>query len=373
MRTAVKRNILLNPGPATTTDSVKLSQVVPDICPREKEFTQFTCGVANKLLRVVRGGSDYSAVMFGGSGTAAMEAVISSVVPQDKAILVIVNGAYGNRMAQIAEIYGIKTFIYELPWDKLPVKEEIQEIFVKNSGQISHVAMVHHETTTGLLNPIEEIADLAFLFGVEIIVDAMSSYAGIPIDIESLRIDHLIASSNKCLQGMAGISFVISRIAALKRLDVLPVRSLYLNLFKQYESFSQTGQFLFTPPVQTLYALDCALDEYFQEGGKKRALRYQENYATLIDGLQSLGFSFYLPFDLHSKLLISVNLPDKSAFSFEEMHDWLYAKGYTIYPGKINQTDTFRIAVIGEIKPSDITAFLHELKAFMLSCNAIHK
>jgi 2-aminoethylphosphonate aminotransferase len=365
MKPSPTRNILLNPGPATTTDSVKYSMVVPDICPREREFGDLMLRVSEKLVKVAHGEKEYHAVMFGGSGTAAVEACISSVVPREKKMLIIDNGAYGRRMTDIAHIHDIDTVLYSIPSGTYPILSEVEELLKKHQGYISHLAMVHHETTTGMLNPLKDTIALAGKYGVEVIVDAMSSFAGIPIDLNSMKPHYLISSSNKCLQGMPGISFVICKKTSLNALSTTPPRSLYLNLYQQHTHLQEKKQLPFTPPVQTFYALEKALDEYFLETEKKHFCRYKENYLSLFKGLSELGFSFLIPEEYQSGLLISVKAPTNSRYSFEDMHDYFYAKGYTIYPGKVTEVDTFRLSVIGQIYKSDIENFLHELKTFL--------
>ncbi len=200
----IKRNILLNPGPATTTDAVKRSLVVPDICHREKEFCDLSTDVHRRLAEVVHGGSGYAAVTFAGSGTAAVEAVIGSVVPHDRKLLIIENGAYGKRMRQMAEALGIGTIVIKSPWEETPAIEAIEEAFENHQGAISHLAVVHHETTTGLLNPVRRCGEISKRFGADVIVDAMSSYAGIPIDIREWKVDYLVSLRKQMSSGHGG-------------------------------------------------------------------------------------------------------------------------------------------------------------------------
>jgi 2-aminoethylphosphonate-pyruvate transaminase len=362
---SVKRNVLLNPGPATTTDTVKGALVVPDICHREKEFVAITNQVHRELVQVVGGGDDYAAVTFAGSGTAAVEAVMGSVVPRDRKILIVDNGAYGARMRQIAGTLGIEVVVEQCSVEQAPSLSRIEAAFEKEQGAISHLAIVHHETTTGLLNPVRECAAIAKRFGAEIIVDAMSSYAGIPIDIAAWDIDYLTSSANKCLQGMAGISFVICRRRALAEAAKIAPRSLYLSLVDQYQACMGGGEARFTPPVQLFYALRQALREYFAEGGAERHARYAGCYEELMPGMKHLGFEPLLPVNLHSKLLTSFVEPENPRYSFDAMHDDLYGQGFTIYPGKVASKNTFRIANIGAIERSDIRNFLTALEAHL--------
>jgi 2-aminoethylphosphonate-pyruvate transaminase len=358
----IKRNILLNPGPATTTDSVKRALVVPDICHREREFLDLTGKVHLGLVDVVSGGDGYAAVTCAGSGTAAVEAVIGSVTPRNKKILIVENGAYGTRMRQIAQTLGIDAVVIECSAEATPSVEMIEAAFSRERGAISHLAIVHHETTTGLLNPVKECAVIAKRFGAEVIVDAMSSYAGIPMDVREWRIDYLISSANKCLQGMPGISFAICSRAALEKASAAAPRSVYLNVVDQYRALSRGGEARFTPPVQLFYGLSQALNEYFDETGARRHARYVACYDELLAGMKRLGFAPLLPERLHSKLLTAFMEPQHPNYSFDAMHDDLYAAGFTIYPGKIASRKTFRIANIGAIDPGDIRAFLRQLE-----------
>jgi len=370
MSTPVKRNILLNPGPATTTDTVKYSQVVPDICPREKEFCMLMDDIRKKLVKVVKGDERYTSILFASSGSGAVESCISSVVPEGKKILIINNGAYGKRMIETARCYYEEDRIiaYEVPYGDYPDVGKISSILSDNEN-IAVVSVVYHETTTGMLNPVREITRLAHEKNIDVIVDAMSAYAGVPIDVSREEYDYLISSSNKCIQGMAGISFVICRKDKLEHSDRNERRNLYFNLWDQYKYFEKTGQMRYTPPVQIAYALNQALNEYFEETGEMRYKRYTESWETLIAGLRKLNFQLLLPVDQQSKLLTTVIEPQDANYKFEEMHDYLYKQGYTIYPGKGAKKDTFRIANIGAINKGDIESFLSVLGEYLESFN----
>ena len=359
----VKRNILLNPGPATTTDTVKQALVVPDICPREREFGEVALDVQKKLARVVNGGEDYTAVMLLGSGTAAVEAALTSAIPPQGRVLIIDNGAYGRRARHIVEAYGIAHATYELAWGDYPDLEAVRLILEKN-GPFTHLFLVHHETTTGMLNPLPELQGLGRDFGLETIVDAMSSYAGLPLDLASLPVDYLISSANKCIQGMAGISFIISRRDSLERTRSYPRRNFYLNLYANEQHLRGTGQFQFTPPVQVIYALRQALDEFFSEGAENRFRRYARSYEELRKGLDETGLRCLLPDWQHSKLLTAVLEPKTPAYSYQGFHDHCYRRGVTIYPGKGAKEDTFRLANIGAIDYRDIQVFNAMMKEY---------
>ncbi|MDQ7837075.1 MAG: 2-aminoethylphosphonate--pyruvate transaminase [Thermodesulfobacteriota bacterium] len=358
----IKRNILLNPGPATTTDSVKLSLVVPDICPREKDFSIIMEEVRRGLLEVVGADERYACVLFSGSGTAVMDATINSTIKPGKRVLIINNGAYGERMVKIAEAYGIGFLELSFRWTDPPDLLLLEKVLIENKD-VTHVAMVHHETSTGMLNPLEDVCAIAKRLGREVIIDAISSYAGIPIDVKRHEIDYIMSTSNKCIQGMAGLSFVIARKEPLDKLSEIPPRSFYLNLYRQYRYWEEKREMTFTPPVQLVYALRQALKEYFEEGGGIfRHRRYSENWHTLTDGLRKLGFRFLLPEGLQSRILTTVYFPASPYFSFEKLHDMLYQRGFTIYPGKISKMDTFRIANMGAIDKGDVINFLNALE-----------
>lgn len=359
----VTRKILLNPGPATTSDSVKQAMVVEDICPREKDFGGLLDTIKEDLVKVVHGGDDYIAALFTASGTGGLEAAITSAVPKGKKILVVDNGAYGARMANIASTFGIDVVLYKLAYGDHPDVGYIENLLNENKD-VSHLAVVHHETTTGMLNPIQEICDVAKKYNVEVIVDCMSSYAGIPIDIKKWNAAYLISSSNKCIQGMPGMVFVIFRKSLLPELKNQK-RSFYFDLYSQYVGFEKTGQMQFTPPVQVAYALRQAIDEYFGEGEINRWKRYLENWETLVTGLKKLGFEFLLPDQYQSRILLAIKEPTDPRYNFDAMHDYLYKKGYTIYPGKGAKEATFRLSVLGDLYKKDIENFLTELKNYL--------
>jgi 2-aminoethylphosphonate aminotransferase len=359
VQAANERMILLNPGPANTSEAVKRALTRPDICPREREFGDVLWRVRDEITRVVHDGDRYLAVMLGGSGTAGVEAAISSAVPVDGRLLVIDNGAYGARIAQIAQAYAIAHDIEAFGVGGYPDLDRIAERL--RATRYTQLAVVHHETSTGVLNPVEAIGALCRESGVELIVDAMSSYAGIPIDVERMGADFLISSSNKCIQGMAGLCFVICRRQRLEAMQPLPGRSFYLGLAGHHRFFEQHRQMQFTPPVQIVYALEQALAEYFAEGGAARHRRYLENWRVLDGGMRELGFRRLLPEAILSRILTCYLEPDHPGYSFETMHDRLYAKGFTIYPGKGAAQATFRLANMGDIYPDDMRAFVRAM------------
>lgn len=360
----IKRNILLNPGPATTTDSVKLAQVVEDICPREKEFGDVMEFVSKELTNFVGNNNEYTTVLFGGSGTAAVESMISSVVGEGP-LLIINNGAYGKRMCEIAESYSMNFIEFQSSPFKQINMEKLEEEIKKIKP--THLAMIHHETTTGLLNDVKAVGQICEKYKVDLIVDCMSSYAGIPINMKDMNIKYLASSSNKCIQGMAGISFVIANKEALYKTKELKPRNLYLNLFKQYDYFKENYQMRFTPPVQVLYALKQAIIEAKEETIEKRHERYVSCCNVLWNGLKELGLEKVVDESCHSKMITSIIEPENSNYDFEEMHDYLIERGFTIYPGKVGGLNTFRIANIGQIYPRDMEEFIKCLGSYLNS------
>lgn len=354
----VKRNILLNPGPATTTDSVKNAMVVPDICPRELEFGELTLSVRDDLIKIAHGEKNHTAVMLTSSGTGGVEACLTSVIPDDKKVLIINNGAYGERMQAICDAYGIGHVDYNIAASKPVDLEVLEKMLQAHKSELSHVAFIHHETTVGILNPLSEICHMSHKYGLENIVDAMSSFAGMDIDVERDQVDYLVSSSNKCIQGMAGISFVIANKQSLMGTKEIKPRNFYFNLLENHLYLEKNKQFLFTPPVQTLYALRQAINEYFAEGPENRFARYNAMYELMIAKVKELGFEFLIEENHHARLLTAIIEPSNPNYSFNEMHDYLFERGFTIYPGKVGNAKTFRLSNIGAIDTTDIKNFL---------------
>jgi len=358
----IKRNILLNPGPATTTKRVKMAQVVPDICPREQEFGDLMEWVSVELTKIVATPKKYTTVLFGGSGTAVVESVLSSVIPHNKKVLIVNNGAYGKRMCQIAQAYGMNFIEFRSSPIKPLNLKKLKKVIKKNKD-ISHLAVIHNETTTGLLNNLDDLGKLAKENHLEFIVDAMSSYAALPIDMKKQNIHYLMASSNKNIQGMAGVGFVIAKTKSLEKLQHIKPRNFYLNLFAQYENFMKSHQMRFTPPVQTLYALKEAIIETKEEGVSKRYKRYAKSWKTLTDFLKKHKLQYLVEDKYHSKIITSIVIP--KGVDFNAMHDYFFEKGFTIYPGKVDDFNTFRIANIGAIDYKDMEAFLKLFKDYL--------
>lgn len=362
----VKRNVLLNPGPATTTDSVKYAQIVPDICPREREFGSLISWICRKLSDIADSSGSTVTTLFGGSGTAAMESIISSVISNGH-LVVVNNGAYGQRICDIAGTYDISYSAFTADPFYSVDPESLRAFIdsIRREHKVTHIAVVHHETTTGVLNDIGTIGKICAENNIELIVDAISSFAAVPIDMVKMNISHLASTSNKNLQGMAGVGFVVSRKASIEKLKDIRSRSYYLDLYNQFKYLELHNQTRFTPPVQTLYALKQAIIETISEGVANRYKRYTKSWETLIGGLKDMGLGCPVPIKDQSHLLTSIYEPEVSNYDFDKMHDYLLSKGFTIYPGKISSSRTFRIANIGAITPEDIKQFINELQDYL--------
>ena len=286
----VERKILLNPGPATTTDTVKYAQIVPDICPREKEFSGLMKGLQEGLLNIVHADKkEYEAVLFCGSGTLCMDVCLNSLVPKDRKVLIIDNGAYSARAAEICGYYHIPFVHLSFPVDELPDMAQVEKALNENPD-VAVVYSTHNETGTGILNPVREIGEMAHRHGAVSVVDTTSTYAMRPINVYDDNIDFCMASAQKGLMGMTGLSYVIGRREAIEASADYPTRSYYCNLFLQYSYFKKTGEMHFTPPVQTIYAAIQALKEYNEEGEQRKWERHLRVHQAILQGIDRLGF-----------------------------------------------------------------------------------
>lgn len=364
----VKRNILLNPGPATTTDTVKMAQVVPDICPREKAFADMMKVMREDFVRIVHGDPGrYTSVLFCGSGTINMDVCLNSLLPEGRKVLVINNGAYSSRAVQICAYYGLPFIDLQFPEDEQPDIEEIERT-LREHPEIALVYTTHNETGTGLLNPIREIGALVHRYGAVFAVDTTSTYAMRPIDMEADHIDFCMASAQKGLMAMTGLSFVIGDRALIEKSAQYPRRSYYCNLYLQYHFFETTGEMHFTPPVQTIYAARQALDEYFAEGEKAKWQRHLRVFEAIHAGLERLGFQDMIRRELQAGLVVAVKYPDDENWDFERVHDYCYERGFTIYPGKAAVQNTFRLCALGAITERDIEDFFVVLEEALRTC-----
>lgn len=363
----IRRNVLLNPGPATTTDSVKLAQIVPDICPREKEFADMMDEIRKDLVRIVHGDPQkYTAVLFCGSGTINMDICLNSLLPEGKKILIINNGAYSQRAVEICDYYGLNYMNLTFAYDRRPDLASVEST-LKENPDIAMVYTTHNETGTGLLNPIRETGALAHKYGAVFVVDTTSSYAMIPIDIEKDNIDFCMASAQKGIMAMTGLSFVIGKTLLIEQSASYPKRSYYCNLYLQYEYFKKTGEMHFTPPVQTIYSVRQALKEYWAEGEQDKWDRHKRVFEAIHRGIERLGFECLIDRELQSGLVVAVRYPEDVNWDFERVHDYCYERGFTIYPGKVAGNDSFRLCALGAIDCDDIERFFEVLTEALTS------
>lgn len=357
--------LLLTPGPLSTSESVR-EAMLKDWCTWDDDYNLEIVEVIRcKLVTLATTQSGYTSVLMQGSGTASVEATIGSVMlPTDK-LLVIDNGAYGARIAQIAKYLNIACRVIAPGETAQPNLDEIADVLTHDPA-ITHVAIVHCETTTGMLNPIVEVAKIAKQHGKRVILDAMSSFGGIPMDIGALGIDFMISSANKCIQGVPGFGFVIAKRSELEQCQGR-ARSLTLDLFDQWQCMEKNhGKWRFTSPTHTVRAFYQALLELENEGGiAARYQRYQTNQTQLVKGMRELGFTPLLPEKLHSPIITSFYSPEHSDYQFAEFYQRLKQQGFVIYPGKVSHADCFRIGNIGEVYPQDIERLLSAMRDAM--------
>ena len=353
----IRRNVLLNPGPATTTDTVKMAQIVPDICPREKEFADRMAQFRKDILGVVHADpNEYTSVLFCGSGTICIDVCVNSLLPEGRKMLIVDNGAYSSRAAEVCRCYGLphidlKSSVYDIP-DLKAIEEALEA-----DPDIAVVYCCHHETGTGVLNPIREIGAAAHRHGAILIADTTSSLGMIPIDVERDNIDFCMASAQKGIMAMTGLSFVIGKTAEVVKSKDYPVRSFYCNLYQQYAGFEKNGEMRFTPPVQTVYAAVQGLKEYYEEGERPKYERHLRVNKAIHEGLAKLGLKEAIRPEIQSGLVVSVLYPEDPHWDFGKVHDYCYERGFTIYPGKISTSDTFRLCSLGAIDEGDIRDF----------------
>lgn len=360
----MKNYKLLTPGPLTTTDTVK-KEMMFDHCTWDDDYKQITQEIRSELLKLAHVAEDeYTVVLMQGSGTFGVESVLTSVIGENEKLLIAANGAYGKRMASIAERAKIEYVLYEEDFDKVPCADKIAA-YLDEDPAITHVSMVHSETTSGILNDIESVAKVVKERGKTFIVDAMSSFGGVDIEVGNLGIDFLISSANKCIQGVPGFSFIICRRDKLME-SKGKARSLSLDLYDQWETMEKDGKWRFTSPTHVVLAFRQALKELDQEGGiAKRQARYEENNRILIENLESLGIKTYVSKEVQGPIITTFYYPENHHFSFEEMYQYIKERGYAIYPGKVTDADTFRIGNIGEIYPEDIVKVTATISEFI--------
>ncbi|WP_225420807.1 2-aminoethylphosphonate--pyruvate transaminase [Lacticaseibacillus porcinae] len=354
---ALQVPLLLTPGPLTTSASVKETMLV-DHGTWDDDYKVLTQSIRQALLAVGHADPElYTSVLMQGSGSFGVEATLQTAVPQDGTLLIAMNGAYGQRMATMATRLGIKHLDLDFGETQIVSAEKVLNV-LNQHPEVTHFAMVHSETTTGILNPLTPLIPKLVEMGIVTIVDAMSSFGGVPIDVTQLGVDYLISSANKCIQGVPGFAFVLAKQLTLAATEG-NARSLSLDLYDQWTCFeAEAGKWRFTSPTHTVYAFRQALNELIEEGGvAARHTRYAANEKQLRAGMLALGFEPLLPTAVQSPIITSFKYPD-NRFDFRRFYESLKQAGFIIYPGKVSKAKTFRIGNIGEIYPEDIQQLL---------------
>lgn len=349
----MKKYKLLTPGPLTTTETVK-KEMLFDHCTWDDDYKAITQIIRKELLELAHvSEEEYTVVLMQGSGTFGVESVITSSVGPEEKILVCANGAYGERMAQIAKQAGKNLVVYRENYDKIPDAEKVKAM-LREDPAITHVGMIHSETTSGILNDIESVGKVVKEAERTFIVDGMSSFGGVDIDVKEIGIDFIISSANKCVQGVPGFSYIICRKDKLMKCQGKS-GSLSLDLYDQWVTMNKDGKWRFTSPTHVVLAFAKALEELKAEGGiPARAKRYRENNEYLIERMAKMGIRPYIDSTYQGPIITTFFYPESKQFDFEDMYQYIKERGYAIYPGKVTDADTFRIGNIGEIYLEDI-------------------
>jgi len=342
-----KDSWLLTPGPLTTSDSTKRA-MLHDWGSRDKAFIDANAGIRRRLVDIAGGAGTHVCVPLQGSGTFAVEATLGTMIPKAGKALVLINGAYGQRMAKILGYAGRAHSVLETPEDTPPDAGKL-DAMLKADANITHVAAVYCETTSGILNPLAEIARVVAARGRSLLVDAMSAFGALPLDARQVPFDAMMASSNKCLEGVPGMGFAVIRKAALEQAKG-NAHALSLDLYDQWQAMEKNGQWRFTPPTHVIFAFAAALDQFEAEGGVAgRHKRYAANCKVLVDGMRAMGFETLLPDSLQAPIIVTFKMPADPAFDFQAFYDALSRRGYVIYPGKLTVAPSFRIGCIGHL------------------------
>lgn len=346
--------ILLTPGPLTTSARTRQAMLV-DWGSWDERFNQLTASVCSQLLAILNGAATHHCVPLQGSGTFAVEAAIGTLVPRNGKVLVLINGAYGKRLAKICEVLGRDFSTFETAEDEPCSAADVDRLLHADPA-ITHVALIHCETSTGLLNPLPQIAQAVKEHGKRLIVDAMSSFGALPIDAREVPFDALIAASGKCLEGVPGMGFVFAEKHALGAAQG-NCHSLTLDLFEQHEYMTRTGQWRFTPPTHVVAALHEALLQYHEDGGlPARQRRYANNCQVLLDGMAELGLRSFLPAAIQAPIIVTFHAPTDPRYQFKAFYERVKAKGFILYPGKLTEVDTFRVGCIGHVDAAEMRA-----------------
>ena len=344
--------ILLTPGPLTTALPTRMA-MLRDWGSWDSNFNAVTAVVRERLLAIANAAATHVCVPMQGSGTFSVEAAVNTLVPRTGHVLVLINGAYGTRFAKLAQMMGRRVSVFQTAEDVPTTAADVERLLAADAS-ITHVGLVHCETSTGILNPLREIAEVVARRGKSLIVDAMSSFAAIPIDAQAMPFDALVAASGKCVEGPPGMGFVIVRKSALERCAGNST-SLSLDLFDQWQYMEKTTQWRYTPPTHVLVAFAAALEAFMTEGGQPaRLARYTRNYEMLVRGMADLGFRPFLHPRIQAPIIVTFHAPADPRYTFRDFYDRVREKGFVLYPGKLTQVETFRVGCIGAIGPDEM-------------------
>lgn len=354
---------LLTPGPLTTSMTVKQA-MLHDWGSRDREFIEINARMRRRLVELVRGEGAYTTVPMQGSGTFAVEAMLGTFLPRGGKALILINGAYGKRMARICDYMGRAYAVIEAPEDRAINPAAVERALVTDPC-ITHVCAVHCETTSGVLNPIEAIASVVARAGRRLLIDSMSAFGALPLDARQVPFDAVAASSNKCIEGVPGLGVVVCRIDAIAAAKG-NAHALSLDLHDQWEVLEKTQQYRFTPPIHCIVAFAKALEEHAAEGGVEgRGARYRNNCRILVEGMRAMGFETLLPDRLQAPIIVTFRMPADPRFQFESFYDRLRERGYVIYPGKLTVADSFRIGCIGRLGEPEMKGAVEAIRSVM--------
>lgn len=352
--------VLLTPGPLTTSLRTKTA-MLRDWGSWDVSFNTITDKVRKQLLDIINGHETHVCVPMQGSGTFSVEAAMNTLVPRDGHVLVLINGAYGKRMATLVERMGRKVTVFETAEDVPTTAQDVDALLAKD-GSITHVGLIHCETSTGILNPLTEIAATVERHGRRLIIDAMSSFGALEIDASKIAFDAVIAASGKCIEGPPGMGFVLARKSALEQ-SAGNSLSLSLDLYDQWIYMEKTTQWRYTPPTHVVAAFHEALNQFVEQGGQSgRLARYTENYEALMSGMRELGLKPFLQAELQAPIIVTFHAPAHPAYDFKRLYALVRDKGFILYPGKLTQVETFRVGCIGAIGASDMRAAVHAVR-----------
>ena len=359
--------ILLTPGPLTTSLATR-SAMLRDWGSWDSSFNAVTARVRERLTGIVHGAGTHVCVPMQGSGTFSVEAAVNTLVPRDGHVLVVVNGAYGKRMAKLTEMMGRRLSVFETAEDVPTTPADVARL-LDGDASISHVGLIHCETSTGILNPLTEIAEVVADRGRSLIVDAMSSFAALPIDARKTPFDAVIAASGKCIEGPPGMGFVFARKSVLEK-RAANSSSLALDLHDQWVYMEKTGQWRYTPPTHVVVALDAALAQYEAQGGQPaRLARYTANYETLVSGMAEMGFRPFIDPKIQAPIIVTFHAPADPRYAFKDFYERVRDKGFILYPGKLTQVETFRVGCIGAIGPEEMRLAVNAVRDALRELN----